>query len=82
MCISRRFRNGRFTLGRKSEIMNGDKIAENARIQEKLWRTLVPEKYLSVKSSSFFFLAALTIALHQYNSQRERSRQAESLSKS
>lgn len=61
---------------------NGDKVAEHARMQEKLWRTLVPEKYLSVNSSSFLFLAALTFALHQYNSQRERSKQAESVAKS
>lgn len=70
--ISKYFKNYKFKSSRKSEIINGDKIADHARMQESLWKTLVPEKYITFNSSSFFFLAALTLALHQYNAQKEK----------
>ncbi|KAJ1608215.1 hypothetical protein OJ252_2594 [Cryptosporidium canis] len=72
MCISKCLRGGRLGLGRTSKVINGDKIANHAMMQERLWRTLVPEKYLSFNSSSFFLLAALTIGLHQYNLHKEK----------
>ncbi|TRY49647.1 Uncharacterized protein CTYZ_00004018 [Cryptosporidium tyzzeri] len=72
--IFKYFKNSKFNLNKKSEIINGDKIADQARMQEKLWKTLVPEKYITFNSSSFFFLAALTLGLHQYNVQKEKSK--------
>ncbi|KAH8582181.1 uncharacterized protein ELE39_002923 [Cryptosporidium sp. chipmunk genotype I] len=71
--IFKYFKNSKLNLSKKFEI-NGDKIADHARMQEKLWKTLVPEKYITFNSSSFIVLASLTLALHQYNSHREKSK--------
>ncbi|KAF7457010.1 hypothetical protein HWI79_2450 [Cryptosporidium felis] len=63
------FKRGRSP--KKEAELNGDRIANWSETQDRLWRNLVPEKYIDLNSSSFLILAALTLALHQYNSRKD-----------
>ncbi|OII77846.1 hypothetical protein cand_013620 [Cryptosporidium andersoni] len=57
---------------KKSDVIDGDKIAQYAHFQENLWNKMVPERNIQLFSPTFFLLIFSIIGLHLYNKKNRK----------
>ncbi|EEA05837.1 uncharacterized protein CMU_015840 [Cryptosporidium muris RN66] len=57
---------------KKSNIIDGDKIAQYAHFQENLWNKMVPERNIQLFSPTSFLLIFSIIGLHLYNKRNRK----------